>query len=646
MHGPARRRHRGTPRAPIHAGEAAYRAGLQHSKDGRWQEAGAAFEQAVARSPSDHVYWLNLAHARMRCGRFDDGAEAALRGAELAPASDRALAVAFECLNAANRHGDTIALASGRDLTGIGDHHFHFQIGQAFYVRDQNREAADCYLAALSRKPDFAAAHVQLGNAFNRLKMHEEARECYKTAIAVGAEPVCLTSGMAFEDAYACRWDHLAEDLPAMLRLMEAGAGHPEPFPLLAQPSTRAQQLAAARAFAQRRFGGIEPLRASRSSAPSSRLRVGYLSNDFVEHATAYLITQIFELHDRQRFEVTAYSYGVDDRSPARRRIEQAVDRFVDVRELSDRATAERIRDDGIDVLVDLKGYTMGARNGVLAFRPSPVQVNYLGYPGTLGAPFYDYIVGDPTVTPLEHGADYSEKIAQMPACYQPNDRSRAIGPRPSRAECGLPETGFVFCSFNNLYKIRPEMFDIWCRLLQQVADSVLWLYESNEQARRNLVREAQQRGIETSRLVWAPQMRLAQHLGRLQLADLVLDSRPYGAHTTASDALWAGVPVLTCPGGTFASCVAASLLKAVGLPELIAPDLRHYESMALELARDARGLAALKQRLAHNREHCALFDSVRYTRDLESLYQRMYDRHRRGEAPCDLPAQPSRAAQ
>jgi protein O-GlcNAc transferase len=637
MHGLAR----GTRRASRHPtppmGETDYQRGLSHAKDGHWQAALEAFERAVARNPADSVYWLNLAHARMRCGQYDPGAEAAQRGASLAPGSEPALAVAAECLNAANRQAQTVALLGGVDLTRIRDHHVPFELGQAFHHLERFKEAADCYLAALSRKPDYMVAHVQLGNVFNRLHLHEEARECYKTAIAVGGDAVQLTSGMTFEDLHACRWDHLGEDLPELMRLMQDGAGYPQPFQLLAQPSTRSQQFGAARLYAQNVFAGLEllPEGAPRSAPP--RIRLGYFSSDLHEHATAYLLTQILEHHDRTRFEVVAYSYGVDDASPMRRRIEQAVDHFVDVRELSNRATAERIRADGIDILLDLKGYTLGARNGVLAFRPSPIQVNYLGFPGTLGAHFYDYIIGDPTVTPLDHAADYSEKIAQLPICYQPNDRSRALGARPTRSECGLPETGFIFCSFNSPYKITAEVFDIWCRLLQQVEGSVLWLYETNPQARRNLNREAQRRAVDPARLIWGEQLPQTRHLGRLQLADVVLDTRPVCAHTTGSDALWAGVPVITCPGETFVSRVAASLLNAIDLPELVAPDAAAYESLALALARDPQRLTALKERLAHNRERCALFDSARYTRDLEALFVRMHERHARGLPPDHL---------
>jgi protein O-GlcNAc transferase len=639
MQGLALRKHRAAAGKQRPPGDAEYQRGMAHAKNDRWEAALEAFERAVAAGPSDDVYWLNLAHARVRCGQFDLGAEAALRGASLAPESDLALAVAAECLNAANRHGETLSLIAGRDLKRIRDHQVHFQLGQAFQQLDRFKEAVDRYLAALSLKPDYMVAHVQLGNAFQRLKMHEEARECFKTAIAVGGDAVQLTSGMAYEDLHACRWDYLGEDLPALMRLMEDGAGYPQPFQLLAQPSTRGQQLAAARRFASNVFANLAPLPDVAPRGQPERIRLGYFSSDFHEHATTYLITQILERHDRAQFEVAAYSYGVADRSPARLRIERGVDRFVDLREMSNGAAAERIRADGIDILMDLKGYTLGARNAVLALRPSPIQVNYLGYPGTLGADFYDYIIGDRTVTPLEHAAEYSEKIAQMPACYQPNDRSRAIGPRPSRADCALPEHGFIFCSFNSPYKITAEMFDIWCRLLRQVEGSVLWLYESNEQARRNLIREAQRRGIDPARMIWGGQIHQTQHLGRLQLADLVLDTRPVCAHTTASDALWAGIPVVTCPGDTFVSSVAASLLRAAELPELIAADLTQYESIALDLAHNPCKLAALKDKVAQGRERCALFDSALYTCDLEALYARMHQRHLRGLAPDHLAA-------
>ena len=624
-------------------GRAEYERGLALSAEHRWPQAAGAFERAVALSASDPVYWLNLAHARIQAGDVEHGAEAARHAASLAPESETCLAVVFECLNTANRHAQTVQLIENRPDRDFKDPRIHFLHGEALRNLYRFGDASQAYLAAMSRRPDFMQAHVQLGNCFERLLRPEEARECFKTGVLLGGNAVELSSAMCYQDLQACRWDLWQEDLGQLLSLIQQGRGQPAPFHMLAQPSTRRQQLEAARSHAAQLFAAVQPLPppipAPAHAQASGRIRLGYLSSDFFEHATAYLLSEVLEHHDRSRFEVFAYSYGLDDASPARRRIEHAVDHFVDAQHLSERALADRVRAAGIDILFDLKGYTLGARNRVLACRPAPIQVNYLGYPGTLGSSAYDYVIGDPTVTPLAHADGFDEAIAQMPRCYQPNDRRRPIGARPTRAHCGLPERGFVFCSFNNPYKFTPDVFEVWCRLLGAVDGSVLWLYESNEQARRNLAGELTRRGLDPRRLVWASHAALAAHLGRLQLADLVLDTRPVCGHTTASDALWAGVPVVACPGDTFISRVAASLLQAVGLPELIASDLPEYESIALGLAREPQRLSALRERLVAVREHCALFDSAGYTRDFEALLLRMIERRDRGLPPAALAA-------
>jgi predicted O-linked N-acetylglucosamine transferase (SPINDLY family) len=648
MHGLARPKRASSPTPPRHdrraqadPARAEYERGLALAAQSRWPLAAGAFERAVTLNARDAVYWLNLAHARIQGGDVERGAEAALHAAGLAPDSETCLAVVFECLNAANRHAQTVQLIAGRPDRDFKDPRIHFLYGEALRNLYRFGDASRAYLAALSRRPDFMQAHVQLGNCFERLLLPEEARECFRTGVLLGGNAVELTSAMCHQDLQACRWDLWQEDLAQLLDLIRQGRGQPAPFHMLAQPSTRHQQLDAARAHAAQLFTGVPPLPAP-APAPenaSPRIRLGYLSSDFFEHATAYLLSEVLEHHDRSRFEVFAYSYGLDDGSQARRRIERAVDHFIDAQHLSERALADRVRADGIDILFDLKGYTLGARNRVLACRPAPIQVNYLGYPGTLGSSAYDYVIGDPTVTPLAHADGYDEAIAQMPRCYQPNDRRRPIGVRPARADCALPERGFVFCSFNNPYKFMPDVFEVWCRLLAAVEGSVLWLYESNDQARRNLARALTRRGLDPQRLVWASHAPLAAHLGRLQLADLVLDTRPVCGHTTASDALWAGVPVVACPGDTFISRVAASLLRAVDLPELIAADLPEYESIALRLAREPQRLAALRDRLAAQRDRCALFDSAGYTRDFEALLLRMMDRHERGLPPAALAA-------
>jgi predicted O-linked N-acetylglucosamine transferase (SPINDLY family) len=620
--------------------EADYLRGLALTKKDLWAQAADAFASAAARNPDDAVFWLNLAHARVKLGDLESAADAARRAAALDPKSEIAISIASQCLTAGNRHEETIELLRGLDLANVQNPNPHFALGEALAAVHRYREAIDAYLAALGRKPDFLPAHVHLANVFERVSLHLEARECLQTAIALGDTRASLYSAMAYHAQHACRWDLFAQDYAKLEQELAAGHGQPVPFHLLTMPSSRQQQRAAGYAYWAERCKDIAPLPAAGPRAPGSRIRIGYVSNDIFRHATAYLIGDLLESHDRSRFDVFLYSYGHDDGSDIRKRIIAAAgERFVEASRMSDVQLAERVRSDDIDILVDLKGYTLGTRIGIFARHPARVQVNFLGYPGTLGAPCYEYIVGDRIVTPLEHADDYSEKIAQMPHCYQPNDRRRPIGRRPTRAECGLPETGFVFCSFNNCYKITEPVFERWCRLLRAVEGSVLWLYEANGQARPNLLREAQARGIAPERIVWAPHADLADHLGRLQLADLVLDTLPVNAHTTASDALWAGVPMVTTAGESFVARVASSVLHAGGLGELVAADGDAYEQLARDLAGDPARLQRMRERLVAGRDHCALFDSQAHTRDLEALYDRMLAQWGRGEAPQHLPA-------
>jgi predicted O-linked N-acetylglucosamine transferase (SPINDLY family) len=621
--------------------EADYRRGLALAQRDDWSRAAQSFERAAQRHPEDAVFWLNLAHAHVKTGELERAADAARRAAAIDPRSELAISIATQCLAAGNRHEETIALLQGLDLENVRNPNPHFALGDAYTALGRLQDAVAAYLQALRRKPDFMPAHVHLGNVFERLKMHEEARECFQTAIAVGGHRAELLSAMAYQAQHACRWDLFARDLGELQQEFAAGSHRAAPFQLLTMPSTRSQQRSAGSAYWADRCGSVAPLPPP-GPRRRARIRLGYVTNDIYRHATAYLLAEVLERHDREEFELFLYSFGHDDGSAIRQRIIAGAGAgFVDAARMSDRAFAERIRADDIDILLDLKGYTLGSRLRVFALRPARVQVNYLGFPGTLGSNGHDYIIGDRIVTPLEHASDYAEKIAQMPHCYQPNDRQRRIGARPTRAACGLPERGFVFCSFNSCYKITAEVFDRWCRLLDRVAGSVLWLYEANPQARRNLIAEAQRRGIGADRLVWAEHVDLEPHLGRLQLADLALDTLPVNAHTTASDALWAGVPMVTTPGSSFVSRVAASVLHACGLPELVAPDGDAYEALALDLARDQPRLHALRAKLAQRREDCALFDSATYTRDLESLYRRMLAAWERGEPPAHLPASP-----
>jgi protein O-GlcNAc transferase len=364
-------------------------------------------------------------------------------------------------------------------------------------------------------------------------------------------------------------------------------------------------------------------------------VRIAYLSADFHRHATAYLMAELFERHDRSRFEIIGVSFGVDDKSEMRKRLVAAFDQFYDVRRKSDEEVAKLLHDRQVDIAIDLKGYTTDSRPGFLAYRPTPIQASYLGFPGTMGAEFIDYIIADETVVPFEHQPFYAEKIVHLPDCYQVNDTKRKIAERmPTRQEVELPEEGCVFCCFNNNWKITPEVFGVWMRLLHAVEGSVLWLLGDNESAERNLRKEAQARGIDPARLVFAGRLPLEDHLARHRLADLFLDTLPYNAHTTASDALWVGLPVVTRLGESFAGRVAASLLNAIGLPELVTHSIEDYEALALRLAKDPSLLEGYRNRLATNRLTHPLFDTDRFRRHIEAAYLQMWEIWQRGEQP------------
>ncbi len=487
----------------------------------------------------------------------------------------------------------------------------------------------------LKADPTRADALFHLGAAFESKKWIE-AIECYRMAIATDPKyyppKISLMSYMQAR----CVWDGLKQDAQKMRRVVRetpvTDKNHLSPFKFLALPGTTAdEQKRCAERYAQIEYP-VEARAALRARlgfdfnrAPNKKIHLGYLSEDFGDHATAKLMAEIFELHNRDRFHVTAYSYGADDGSAMRRRLEKAFDRFVDVRGDSHEEAARKIYQDRTDILVDLKGYTLGTRSGITALRPAPIQVNYLGYPGTLGADFVDYLIADRFIIPPEHFGHYSEKVVWLPDCYQPNDRSRPHPPRPARSACGLPEQGFVFCSFNQTYKITPEVFDIWCRLLKAVPGSYLWLWMNNPHAERNLKQEAASRGVDPERVLAAPTINdTAQHLARLQCADLFLDTFPVNAHTTCGDALWMGLPVVTCAGETFPSRVAGSLLSAMGLSELITYDLESYYRLALELAQNPGRLAAIRDRVMAGRATSPLFDSGRFVRNLEDVYARM----------------------
>ncbi|HET7198849.1 MAG TPA: tetratricopeptide repeat protein, partial [Burkholderiales bacterium] len=455
------------------------------------------------------------------------------------------------------------------------------ETGIARYTDESLRDAVRCFRKAIELAPALADAHYHLAQARELEGAQGDALEGYKAALRFDPGNVAYRTALLSAKQRSCDWQGLDELWAETHRTLAGDPGQlMDPFVLLTMPSTPAEQLQCA---ARNARSIMESARQARRAEfgfdrpASARLRIGYLSAEFHAHATAYLTAELFELHDRGRFEIFAYSYGPEDHSAIRGRVRRAFDRFVDVRALSDADAARAIHADGIDILVDLKGYTFRARPGILALRPAPLQVGYLGYPGTTGAPFIDYLVGDRIVTPPADAAYYSEKLVVMPDSYQVNDRRRALGAAPSRRELGLPERGTVFCCFNQAYKILPDVFALWMRLLQALPNSVLWLLEWNPEGPVNLRREARRLGVDPARLVFSPLTSVEAHLSRLQVADLFLDTFPYNAHTTASEALWSGLPLVTVTGDTFASRVASSLLHAAGLPELVTRSFAEY---------------------------------------------------------------------
>jgi predicted O-linked N-acetylglucosamine transferase (SPINDLY family) len=514
----------------------------------------------------------------------------------------------------------------------------HYELGIALQKCGQLEAALTAYRQAAELEPTLFFAWQNQGAILNILDRPEEAARAFSRATQLDTQSaLSLQASAAWRRV--CQWDRSRELEQSALEAIRTRQRHNAPvasFALLAVSDvTPADQLFFNRINAAY-FIPTDKTRHTRPrSQPSSRIRVGYLSNDLRAHATAYLLAEVIERHDRDRFEILAYDYSPASDSVYRGRLEAAFDQWVNIDGLDYQAAAGRIAADALNIIVDLKGWTAATRSPILALQPAPVQVQWLGYPGTMGAPWVDYIIADPYLIRPGEESYYQEKVVRLPDTYQPNDRQRPIGDTPTRAACGLPGSGFVFCCFNQAYKITPEVFAIWMDLLKAVPGSVLWLLDDNRWATEALRGHASTHGVDPARLVFAQKAPLAEHLGRLQLADLALDCFPCGSHTTASDALWVGLPLLALSGETFASRVSGSLLTAIGLPDLISTNLEDYRAQALKLATDPASLAVVRQRLAQNQLTTPLFDSERFTRHLEQAYAQMWERHLAG-LPAD----------
>ncbi|MEJ0035283.1 MAG: tetratricopeptide repeat protein [Gammaproteobacteria bacterium] len=502
------------------------------------------------------------------------------------------------------------------------------------------RDALAACNRALRLNPADAVTQANRAHALSELGQLSEAVASYRRAYALNSHLPYLAGWLLHSRLLIADWDELDELRTRIATGIDAGEPVCEPFVSLFATDDRQRLQRCANIYAQHQWGSVRSALAASFNLPVQRIRVGYFSADFHEHPVAQLCVGAIEHHDRSRFEVVGFELGPPVADSMRERLRKGFDRFINLDDCSDAQAAELVQRFGIDIAVDLGGYTRRSRTGIFAHRAAPLQVSWLGFAGTLGAPFIDYLFADGVVTPDEHAANYSETIVRLPHCYQPNDDQRGIDERvPSREELGLPAESFVFCCFNNQAKITPEAFALWMRILRRVPGAVLWLLEQGAATTQALRRHAQSHGIDPARLVFAPRSPPAEHLARHRAADLFLDTWPYNAHTTASDALWAGLPVLTCPGESFGSRVASSLLLAVGLPELIADSSASYEQYAVMLASDRGRLDAIRRHLGVSRTDHALFDTAHFTTGLMTAYEVIWQRHCDGRpaAPLDL---------
>jgi predicted O-linked N-acetylglucosamine transferase (SPINDLY family) len=612
--------------------------GVLHAQRGDRETAIALIAKAIALAPENAIAHYNHGKALRDAGRHEEALRSYDRATALMPQNVDAWSNRGTVLQELGRPRE--AVESFDRALAVNPSHIPSLHNRANALNDLNlrQDAISGYDMVLRLDPNNTFALNGRAGVLRDLGRFDEALRDYNRVFALDPDFPYIKGWRLHANMHLCNWATLASDTAEIARDIGAGKLASSAYALIAASVPESLQLKAAQNFCRDRYpAAARPVwRGERYD--HDKIRIGYMSAEFHEQATAHLTADLYETHDRGAFELHAFATGKNDGSPMRKRLEAAFDVFSDVSKDSDRSVAEAIRRAEIDILVNLNGYFGGERTRVFALRPAPVQVNYLGYPATMGASYIDYIIADQIVIPDEHRCNYAEKIVYLPGSYQPNDRRKRISDRSlTRRECGLPETGLVFCCFNNNFKLTPDIFDIWMRLLLKVEGSVLWLYEGNAAVKRTLIREAEARAVSADRLVFAPFVPHREHLARIRFGDLFLDTLPCNAHTTASDALWAGVPVLTCVGSAFASRVAASLLRAAGLPELAVHSLADYEALAEKLATDPAMLAALKRRLVENRDTMALFDTPSYAHALEEAYLTMWRRTQRGEAPASF---------
>jgi protein O-GlcNAc transferase len=596
-------------------------------------------QQALQRDPGNPALHYELGNVYLKA-QPKEALKCFRSALKLAPGHPQILLQLGNAYSALSQYEEAAAQFQASLKSDAAQPAAHYNLGNALREMGKPEQAAASYHAALRLDPNDADVHNNLGNVLREMGRLDQAIACYREALRLNPRLHHARLHLLHQRQHVCDWQNLENEIAEVRRLVrEEPAAQISPFAFLSLPgATASEQRRCSENWVANRFAGLTPdskrLASFLTRPAHEKLRIGYLSADFRQHPLTSLAVELMELHDRQGFEIHGYSYGPNDKSAERKRWEQAFDRFHDIRSMSLHQAAQKIFDDQIDILVDLTGYTQNSRTGILALRPAPLQVNWLGYPGTFGAPFADYLITDSFITPPSETAHYNEQLVYLLGSYQPNDRKRLDAATPSRSECGLPASGIVFCCFNQTFKITPQVFDSWMKILSNTEGSVLWLLECNQWAKENLRHAAQARGIDPQKLIFAPRAPQDKHLARHRCADLFLDTQPYNAHTSTSDALWMGLPVLTCAGATFASRVAGSLLQAAGLTELITETPEEYERKAVQLAADPQKLATLRQHLVENRSRLPLFDTPAFTRRLEQAYRKMWQRHSQGLPP------------
>lgn len=629
-----------------------WQAGQKAEKSGKWLDAAKAYTQAARLAPQESLYWMNLSSVQLQLGLGNDALASARHAHQLSPDNVIANKLLAATLSTLHRHSEAANVWAHMPSSVTRDADFFTRWSHALLQAQRWQEAVIPCVQLLKLDMFNPAGHLHMGMAMLRLNRPGDAALCFETAIATdksGETKALALSQLVDQLRYAAKWEKLPQFTAQLLQALDESSDEVlaqiVAFSTVAIEATPQQQLRVAQLGCQRATSRIAalPPRPNRVAGP---LRIGYLSCDFHEHATALLMVGLLEQHDRNQVEVTLYCHSPEDGKALQQRVRAAAHRFRDVKALSDAEVAQLMRDDQIDIAIDLKGQTTGSRYQILAYRPAPIQINYLGFPGSSGAPFLDYIIGDPVVTPLEHAAHFSERIAQMPHSYQPNDAKRVIPAKPQRSELGLPEDAVVLCCFNQIYKISPDVADAWAAILNASPNAVLWLLIWSEEAAGNVAREMQARGVAPERLFFSPKVSSEDNQARLQCADLFLDTWPCNAHTTASDALWSGVPVITVPGQTFASRVAASLVQACHLPDLVCESAQQYVQKAIALCASPAQLSAYQTHLITQRQQLPLFDDRQYAKDFDALLLQMWARHEAKLPPNHIPATPRQSAE